>query len=86
VPEGIKKVRTAVPDDRADIKPDRSGRTIGYRVPSLDDCRRMFEEQLGSKLDWDSRVSDLDDPGDLDADVVDMDDLDDYDPLDERRG
>lgn len=88
VTEGLKKVRTPVPDARADIKPDKSGRTYGYRMPSLQACRAMFEEQLGSPLAWDSRVVDLDDPGDLDADVVDIDSLDDLDldPLDETCG
>lgn len=72
----VKKVRLTCPDGRRDLKADASGRVYGYRMPSLTECRTMFEGQLGSKLGWDARVADVELLADLDADVEDIDPLD----------
>lgn len=69
----LKKVRMPVPAGRSDLKADSAGRVYGYRLPSLAECRAMFEDQLGAKLPWTSQVVEWDD---LDADVVEIDPLD----------
>lgn len=74
----VRKVRLRCPDERRDLKADTAGRVYAYELPPLQACRERFEEQLGSKLGWDSRVADLGAEPDLDADVVD------FDPLDEE--
>jgi hypothetical protein len=75
VTTGLKKVRIPCPDGRTDLKADSSGRVYGYRIPSLSECRAMFEEQLGAKLPWTAQVQDFE-ALDLDADVEDLDPLD----------
>lgn len=56
----VRHVRLAVPSDRMDIKADSSGRAYGYKIPSLQECRAMFESQLGSKLPWTVDAEDID--------------------------
>lgn len=72
----VKKVRLPCPDGRTDLKADSSGRIYGYRLPGLTDCRSAFEEQLGSKLAWDAQVAEVEALEDLDANVEDIDPLD----------
>ncbi|MNV61603.1 hypothetical protein D3C71_1541160 [compost metagenome] len=45
-----KKVKA--PADRFDVECWSDGRCLAYALPSLEECRSMFEAQLGSKLDW----------------------------------
>jgi len=56
----VRHVRLAVPSERMDIKADSSGRAYGYKIPSLQECRALFEVQLGSKLPWTIDAEDID--------------------------
>jgi hypothetical protein len=56
VPTGLRKWRIKAPDDRMDLKADSSGRVYAYQLPTLAECRAMFENQVGSKLPWDASV------------------------------
>lgn len=53
-------VRMTVPSDRLDVRADSAGRAYAYRLPSLSECRAMFEAQLGSKLPWTQDVEEVD--------------------------
>lgn len=68
----VRKVRMRCPEHRLDIRTDGSGRVYGYELPSLRECRALFEQQLGSTLPWDAVGRDDTTP-DLDAHVVDLD-------------
>lgn len=61
---------------------NKDGRTYGYDLPSVDDCRLALEGLIGEALEWDQ---DAEDAGDLevveDVDPAVADVLDEFDPL-----
>lgn len=68
----LKKKRCPVPDDKlGQVEADTSGRAYAYLLPSLQECRAMFEGQLGTTLPWELGGDDVE------LDVVDDED----DPL-----
>ena len=48
------------------------GRTYGYDIPCIEECRLLFEGQIGEQLNWDNSAED----GDIVVEVVDE-----FDPL-----
>lgn len=65
-------VKIKPPADRFDVECWSDGRCLAYALPSLEECRSMFEAQLGSKMDWL-----LSDEADLAEDLaVDAEELD----------
>ncbi len=46
------KVRTAVPDDRPDVRAHSDGYAWAMELPALQDCRRELEARLGGAIDW----------------------------------
>ncbi len=74
-------VRFMAPKDRALELGEwlnKDGRTYGYDLPSIDDCRMTFENQIGEALVWDQDVEDAD-VMDVDASYAEV--ADDFDPL-----
>jgi hypothetical protein len=61
---------------------NRDGRTYGYDLPSVEDCRLTLESQIGEALEWDLDAEDAEFMEVEDIDPVVADVLDDFDPLD----
>lgn len=60
---------------------NKDGRTYGYDLPSVEDCRLTLESQIGEALEWDLDAEDADvlEVEDVDPAVADV--LDEFDPL-----
>lgn len=75
-------IRFMAPKERALELGDwlnKDGRTYGYDLPSVADCRLSFEARVGEALEWDTDAEDVDDVEEADASVADV--LDEFDPL-----
>lgn len=73
-------IRFMAPKDRFDLGEwvNKDGRTYGYDLPSVDDCRLAFEARIGEALQWDLDAVDAEEF--VDASVADV--QDNFDPLD----
>lgn len=80
-----KHIRFMAPKDRALELGEwlnKDGRTYGYDLPGVEDCRMVLEAQIGEALEWDREAEDVgefEEAEDVDASVADV--LDEFDPL-----
>jgi hypothetical protein len=71
-------VRFTAPKDRALELGEwlnTDGRTYGYDLPGIEECRILFEGQIGERLDWDNAAED----GDVEPVMAEI--ADEFDPL-----
>ena len=54
----MKGGRVTVPSDWMDVEADGAGRAYAYKLPSVAECRAMFEAQVGAELPWDDAPTD----------------------------
>lgn len=47
--------RVKVPADNLTVEADSSGRAYAYKLPSVLECRAVFEAQLGAELSWEEK-------------------------------
>jgi hypothetical protein len=68
----LAKRRVRCPEERQDLAVKGDGRIYVYTVPSLGECRKLFEDMVGCQLNWSPLEAD-DEYVDLDANVEDLD-------------
>lgn len=83
---GARHIRFMAPKDRAIELGEwlnKDGRTYGYDLPSVEDCRISLENQIGEALSWDEDAEDVEDVLEAEAEVdpAFADVLDEFDPL-----
>lgn len=81
VPEA-KHIRFRAPKDRMLELGEwlnKDGRTYGYDLPSVDDCRYALEQLIGEALEWDRDAEDVEDLVDDDPSMAQI--MDEFDPL-----
>jgi hypothetical protein len=57
----MKGGRIRVPADNLTVEADSANRAYAYKLPSVSECRAIFESQLGAEISWEEK-SDLDEP------------------------